>query len=187
MTGFGRTGKMFAVEHWDVTPDIMTMSKGIVSGYLPFGAVAISDEILNTLRGQFFAIGSTECGNPICCAVASKVLDIYREEHIVEHGTEVGKQVRERLEREFLPLPHVGSVSGLGLMLGLDIVVDKKTKAIPGPEVTNLVIRRALEQGLYLRMVGNKIGFSPPLVITQEEANEALDRLYPIVAELKLS
>jgi len=187
MTGFGRTGKMFAVEHWDVTPDIMTMSKGIVSGYLPFGAVAISDEILNTLRGQFFAPGSTECGNPICCAVASKVLDIYREEHIVEHGAEVGKQVRERLEREFLPLPHVGSVSGLGLMLGLDIVVDKKTKAIPGPEVTNLVIRRALEQGLYLRMVGNRIGFSPPLVITQEETNEALDRLYPIVAELKLS
>lgn len=80
MTGFGRTGKMFGVEHWNVTPDIMTMSEAIVGAYLPFGAVAISDEIWNTLKGQPFAIGSSESGNPICCAVASKVLDIYREE-----------------------------------------------------------------------------------------------------------
>ncbi len=187
MTGFGRTGKMFAVEHWNVTPDIMTMSKAIVSGYLPFGAVAISDDIWNTLKGQFFAPGSSESGNPICCAVASKVLDIYREEHIIEHAAEVGKHVRERLEREFLPLPHIGSLSGLGLMLGLDIVVDKKTKATPGLEKTNLIWRRGFEQGLYLRVMGGRLCFSPPLVITQEEADEALDRLYPILAELKLS
>lgn len=186
MTGFGRTGKMWGVEHWNVVPDIMTMSKGIVSGYLPFGAVAISDDIWNTLKGQFFAPGSSESGNPICCAVASKVLDIYREEHIVEHAAEVGKHIRERLEKEFLPLPHIGSLSGLGLMLGLDIVVDKKTKASPGPEVTNLIVRRGLEQGLYLRVFGNRPCISPPLVITQDEADEALDRLYPILAELKL-
>jgi len=149
--------------------------------------VAISDDIWNTLKGQFFAPGSSESGNPICCAVASKVLDIYREEHIVEHTAEVGKHVRERLEREFLPLPHIGSLSGLGLMLGLDIVVDKKTKATPGLEETNLIRRRGFEQGLYLRVMGSRLCFSPPLVITQEEADEALDRLYPILAELKSS
>ena len=187
MTGFGRTGKMWGVEHWNVVPDIMTMSKGIVSGYLPFGAVAISDDIWDTLKGQFFAPGSSESGNPICCAVASKVLDIYREEHIIEHAAEVGKHIRERLEKEFLPLPHIGSLSGLGLMLGLDIVVDKKTKATPGLEETNLIRRRGFEQGLYLRVMGGRLCFSPPLVITQEEADEALDRLYPILAELKLS
>jgi adenosylmethionine-8-amino-7-oxononanoate aminotransferase len=187
MTGFGRTGKMFAVEHWNVTPDIMTMSKAIVSAYLPFGAVAVSDDIWNTLKGQFFAPGSSESGNPICCAVASKVLDVMREEHIVEHAAEVGKHVRERLEREFLPLPHVGSLSGLGLMLGLDYVVDKATKAVPGPEVAAEIQRRGFEQGLYLRVLGNRLCFSPPLVITQQEADEALNRLYPIMAELKLS
>ena len=149
--------------------------------------MAISDNIWNTLKGQFFAPGSSESGNPICCAVASKVLDIYREEHIIEHAAEVGKHIRERLEKEFLPLPHIGSLSGLGLMLGLDIVVDKKTKATPGPEVTILIVRRGLEQGLYLRVFGNRQCISPPLVITQEEADEALDRLYPILAELKLS
>jgi len=187
MTGFGRTGKMFAVEHWNVVPDIMTLSKAITSGYLPLGAVAVSDEIFNTLRGQYLAPGSSESGNPICCAVASKVLDIYREEHIVEHAAEMGKYAGERLEKEFLPLPHIGSLSGLGLMLGLDIVVDKKTKAIPGPEVTSLIQRHGLEQGLYLRVMGNRLLFGPPLVISQEEIDEALDRLYPVVAELKLS
>jgi len=187
MTGFGRTGKMWGVDHWNVVPDIMTMSKAIVSAYLPFGAVAISDEIFNTLRGKFFGIGSSESGNPICCAVASKVLDVMREEHIVEHAAEMGKYARERLEKEFLPLPHVGSLSGLGLMLGLDIVVDKETKAAPGPEVSSLIQRRTLEQGLYLRVLSNRPCFSPPLVITKEEIDEALDKLYPVFAELKLS
>lgn len=187
MTGFGRTGKMWGIDNWNVVPDIMTMSKGIVSGYLPFGAVAISDEIWGTLKGQFFTLGSSESGNPICCAVASKVLDIYREEHIVEHAAEVGKYIRERLEKQFLPLPHIGSVSGLGLMLGMDIVVDKETKAIISPEVASLIQRRGLEQGLFLRVFGNRQCISPPLVITQEEADEALDKLYPIFAELKLS
>ena len=178
---------MWGLENWNVTPDIMTMSKAIVSGYLPFGAVAVSDDVWNTLKGQLFPPGSSESGNPVCCAVASKVLDIYKEEHIVEHAAEVGKHVRERLEKEFLPLPHIGSISGLGLMLGLEIVVDKKTKAIPGPEIVNQIQRRGFEQGLYLRVFRNRQCISPPLVITQEEADEALDRLYPILAELKLS
>jgi len=187
MTGFGRTGKMFAVEHWNVVPDIMTLSKAITSGYLPLGVVAVSDEVFNTLKGQYLAPGSSESGNPICCAVASKVLDIYKEEHIVEHAAEIGKYARARLEKEFLPLPHIGSLSGLGLMLGLDIVVDKKTKAIPAPEVTNLIQRRGLEHGLYLRVMGNRLCFGPPLVISREDVDEALDRLYPVLAELQLN
>jgi len=187
MTGFGRTGKMWGLDNWNIVPDIMTMSKAIVGAYLPFGAVAVSDEIFNTLRGHYLGVGSSESGNPVCCAVASKVLDVMREEHIVEHAAEVGMHVRQRLEKEFLPLPHVGSLSGLGLMLGLDYVVDKETKAVPGPDVAMEIQRRGLERGLYLRVLGNRLCFGPPLVITQEEADEALDRLYPIMAELKLS
>ena len=187
MTGFCRTGKMFAVEHWDVIPDIMTLSKGIVSAYLPFAAVAVSDEIFNTLRGQYFAPGSSESGNPICCAIASKVLDIYQEEHIAEHAAEIGEHVRVRMEKEFLSLPHIGSLSSLGLMLGLDIVVDKKTTALPNPEVVNMIQRGGLEHGLYLRVLGNRVCFGPPLVITKEEVDEALDRLHSLLASLKLS
>jgi len=187
MTGFGRTGKMWGLENWNVVPDIMTLSKGIVSAYLPFGAVAVSDEVWNTLKGQLFAPGSSESGNPVCCAVASKVLDIYKEEHIVEHAEEMGKYIKDRLDREFLPLPHIGSIGGLGMMLGMEIVVDKETKAIPGPELANQIQRRALERGLYLRVFGNRQCISPPLVITKKETDEALDRLYSIYAELKLS
>lgn len=187
MTGFGRTGKMFAVDHWDVIPDIMTMSKGITSAYLPFGAVAISEDIFNALEGQYFAPGSSESGNPICCAVASKCLDIYIEERIPQRVASLSKHVNERLEREFLSLPHVDGLSGLGLMLGLDLVVDKETKAKPGPELTELLQERGLEEGIYLRVLGNRPCIGPPLVISQKEIDIALDRLYTILADLKLN
>ena len=187
MTGFGRTGKMWALENWNVVPDIMTMSKAIVAAYLPFGAVAVSQEIFDALRGQHLNVGSSETGNPICCAVASKVLDVMKEEHIVEHAAEMGKYAKEQMEKRFLPLSHIGSVSGLGLMLGMDIVVDKKAKATPAPGTDEQLMRRALEQGLYARVMQNRFCFAPPLVITKEEIDEALDKLYPVLAELKLS
>jgi adenosylmethionine-8-amino-7-oxononanoate aminotransferase len=132
-------------------------------------------------------VGSSESGNPICCAVASKVLDVMREERIVEHAAEMGKYAKEEMEKRFLPLPHIGSVSGLGLMLGMDIVVDKKTKATPAPGTDEQLMRRALEQGLYARVMQNRFCFAPPLVIAKEEIDEALDKLYPVLAELKLS
>jgi len=186
MTGFGRTGKMWALEHWGVKPDLMTMSKGIVSGYIPFGAVAMSEDIFNTLKGQFLPIGSTESGNPICCAIASKVLDIYRDEHIVENAAAVGKHIMERYEKEFLPLPHVGALTGMGLMTGMHIVVDKKTRTPAGPEVAEQVLKRGAEVGLLLRMTAGSLQFTPPLTIKKEEADDVLDKLYPIIAELKL-
>ncbi|MFC1938007.1 aspartate aminotransferase family protein, partial [Chloroflexota bacterium] len=186
MTGFGRTGKMWGIDHGGVKPDIMAMSKGIVAGYLPFGAVAVSTEVFNTLRGQYFAVGSTESGNPVCCAVASSVLDIYHKENIVEHADAMGKYFRERLEKDFLPLPHVGSLSGFGLMIGIDIVVDKETKEMASQEVASAILQRGFENGLYMRITTNRLGLSPPLTITREEIDESLKRLYPIIAELKL-
>ena len=186
MTGFCRTGKMFGIEHWDVIPDIMTMSKGITSAYLPFGAVAISEKIFQTLNGQFFAVGSSESGNPICCAIASKCLAIYKEEKIAEHVTAVGHHLWERLEKDFLPLPHVGSISGLGLQVGLDIVVDKETKTIPGPDFPDLLQQRGIEEGLYLRVLTNRLCIGPPLIITEKEIDEALDRLYDLLTKVKV-
>ena len=95
-------------------------------------------------------------------------------------------QVNKEIE-EFLPLPHVGHLGGLGMMLGLELVVDKETKAARDPDETLKVIQgRAFKEGLYLRVMANRLCFSPPLIITEEEADKAIDRLYPIVAELKL-
>jgi adenosylmethionine-8-amino-7-oxononanoate aminotransferase len=185
MTGFARTGKMFAVEHWNMIPDMMAMSKGIVGGYLPFGALAMTGEVLEGLSGHFFPGGSTHSGNPVCCAVASKCIDIYVNERIPEHVAEVGKQAKSRLEKEFLPLPHVGKIDGLGLMLGIEIVTDKDTKGIPKPGTNDLIQSRGKEKGAYFRVMNNKLCYSPPCTITQEESDRGLDIVYSVLSQLK--
>ncbi len=185
MTGFARTGKMFAIEHWNVVPDMMCMSKGIVAGYLPFGALAMSGEIFNALSGQFFPPGSTESGNPICCAVGNKCVDIYVKERIPEHVAHVGKLARERMEKEFLSLPYVGAVDGLGLMLAMEIVTDKETKGMPNPKLAQIIQTRGVEKGALLRIVANRPGYSPPCTITGEESERGLDILYSVLSELK--
>jgi len=185
MTGFARTGKMFAIEHWNVVPDMLCMSKGIVTGYLPFGALAVSGEIFDTLAGQFFPVGSTESGNPVCCAIGIKCIDIYQKERIVDHVAKVGAKARARLEKEFMALPHIGTVDGLGLMLSLEIVTDKETKGRPNPKLADKIQRLGVEKGALLRIVSNRPGFSPPLTITQEECDRGLDILYSVLASLK--
>ncbi len=185
MTGFARTGKMFAVEHWNVVPDMMCLSKGIVAGYLPFGALAISGEIFHALSGQFFPLGSTESGNPVCCAIAIKCIDIYVKERIPEHVANVGQRARRRMENEFLSLPHVGTVDGLGLMLAVEVVTDKETKGVPNPRITDIIQRRGVEKGALLRVAGNRLGYSPPCTITEEESDRGLDVLYSVLSELK--
>ncbi len=194
MTGFGRTGKMFAMEHWGVKPDIMTIAKGITSAYVPFGAVAFNDEIWETLKGKSF-VSYTYGGHPVCAAAAVKTMEIYIRDKIVENAAKVGKYALERLRRDFEPLPCVGGVNGLGLMLGIEVVADKATKKPFDPKL-NVMQRlqdRALEKGLFLRMSdirgtpSDRIVFAPPLVITTQEVDKALDILYPIVADLKPS
>lgn len=192
MTGFGRTGKMFAVEHWGIKPDIMTMAKGIATAYLPFGAVAFNDEIYEGLKGTSFA-GFTYSGHPVCAAAAVKTMEIYIRDKVVENAAMVGKYALERLNAEFSPLPCVGPVGGLGLMLGMEILADKSTKRAFDPTLNILpqVQKQALEAGLFLRITttdtcpGDRICFCPPLIINKKEVDRALDILYPIVSNLK--
>ena len=191
MTGFGRTGKMFAIEHWGVKPDVITMAKGITSAYLPFGAVAFSDEIWETLKGRNF-ISYTYAGHPVCAAAAVKTMEIYLRDKVVENAAKVGKYALERLKRDFEPLPCVGEVSGLGLMLGIEIVADKATKR-PFDRKLNIMQQvhdEGLEKGLYVRVsdIGSgpadRINFCPPLIITAEEIDKMIGILYSIVANL---
>lgn len=188
MSGFGRTGKMFAVENWGITPDIMTMAKGITSGYIPFGAVAIREEIYQELRSREtpFFHGFTYSGHPVGAAAAIKDMELIIGEKMADNAARMGQYALERLREEFLPLPCVGSVNGLGLMIGMEYVEDKKTKSIPGNmvEVSRKIQQRALQAGIFMRVFGNRITISPPLIIQKREMDKILSVLKPIVADL---
>jgi len=191
MSGFGRTGKMFAIEHWGVKPDIMTMAKGITSAYLPFGAIAFSTDIWETLQGSNF-ITYTYSGHPVCAAASIKTLEIYKRDKVVENAARVGKYALERLKQVLGPLPCVGDISGLGLFIGIEIVADKATKRPFDRKlkIMDQLHERALEKGLCIRICdigatpGDRAAFCPPLVITTEEVDKAIDILYPVVASL---
>jgi putrescine aminotransferase len=188
MSGFGRTGKLFAVENWEVIPDIMTMAKGITSGYIPFGAVAIRDEIYQELQSRQapFLHGFTYSGHPVAAAAAIKDMEIIVGEKLADNAARMGRYALQRLQEEFLPLPFVGDVNGLGLMIGIEYVEDKKTKAIPKKvwEISQKIQERALQEGLFLRVYGNRVTLSPPLIINQGQMDKILTILKPILADI---
>ncbi len=188
MTGFCRTGKMFCLNHWDVVPDIMIIAKAFTSAYMPLGAVAFSEKIWRGIEGREFRPGYSSGGNPICCACAMAAIDAYLKDKVAKNAERVGKHIIERLEAEFMPLPCVGTYSGLGLMIGLEIVADKITKAMFDPPLGPIksLIHKALEKGLYTHEMGyNRITICPPCVITLAEADKILDILLPLVAGIK--
>lgn len=189
MTGFCRTGKMFAIEHWNVEPDMMAMSKGITGALIPMAALSISDEIWKTLEGEFFEHGHTYSAHPVSCAAAKACLDIYINKNIAKHVEEVGKYARKRLESQFLPLPNVSDISGMGLLLSIGIVADKETNADYPKELNILgkLKKEHLDAGLLNRFYSfrPRAYFAPPLIITKEQIDEALDLMYPIIAGLK--
>ena len=189
MSGFARTGKMFAIEHYGVTPDMMTMAKGITSAYLPLGAVAFNDEIFETLKGKLFVHGVTYSGHPIPSAASVAALKLYREQHVVENAATVGGHIKKRLDKEFLPLPCVGNVGGgKGMFHAIELVNDKDSRAIPPPEVRTTLWRNMLDNGLFGRITGtygNRLFISPPCTMTIPEADKTLDALLPLVAALR--
>ncbi len=190
MTGFARTGKMFASEHWNIRPDIMTMAKGITGSVIPFAAVAFTDEVYSAFKGKLFAHGFTYTGHPIGCAAAIAAIDYYAKENLVEHAAELGKHIKERLENEFFPLPCVGVVEGRGLFQAIELVNNKETKQPLHREARDELWRKLFEYGLFTRLVGprgNRLQICPPCIITLEEVDKALDILKPIIADLKPS
>jgi len=192
MTGFCRTGRMFAVEHWGVTPDLMTMAKGITSAYFPVGALAFSDRIFEGMRGHVEE-GHTYSGHPVGMAVALAALDIYKREKTAEHVARVGEYLMERLRTELSPLPCVGDISGLGFMGAIDIVADKETKRPfdPSFRVMERIKTRALAKGLLMRVatidqgIGDRAVWSPPLILTRKEVDCAVDILKSVLADLE--
>jgi taurine--2-oxoglutarate transaminase len=185
MAGFGRTGRWFACENWDVVPDILTVAKGINSGYVPLGAMVISGTIADWVRSKPFAGGLTYSGHPLACASAVASIEAFREEGIVENSAAHGDYLRDALAGLQNRHPSIGDVRGLGLFWGLELVRNRETREplVPfnaGGEaaapVTQLT-KAALDRGLYLFVHWNVVVICPPLNITREELDEGLSVL----------
>ncbi len=169
-TGFGRTGKMFAAEHWGVEPDIICMAKGIASG-MPLGAIVAKSEIMSWPPG---AHASTFGGNPVSCAAALATLDLL-EGGLVEMSARSGAYLKSRLREIAERYPVMGDVRGKGLMVGVEFVKDQENKE-PWPELRDAIVQKAFEQGLLILGCGhNSLRFIPALNISEELLDEGIN------------
>jgi hypothetical protein len=192
MTGFGRTGRWFGLDHWGVRPDMLVAAKGVTSGYWPFGFVAASDEIHRTVTGAGgFVHGFTYSHDPVGAAVAGEVLRILVSESLVEASAAKGDRLRVLLQGRLGENAHVGEIRGRGLMVGLELVADRSTRA-PFPRaarVTEAVVRAARERGLLVYsgtgnangVDGDTILLGPPFVITEPEIERVVEILGEVV------
>jgi 4-aminobutyrate aminotransferase/(S)-3-amino-2-methylpropionate transaminase len=181
-TGMGRTGRMWAVEHVGVEPDLLVVGKSLAAG-LPLSAVVGRAEVVDAV--QEAGIGGTYVGNPLSCAAALAVFDVFEEERLVERAARLGVRLRERFRSLADTCALVGEVRGLGAMVALELVSDRHHKT-PAPSHTQFALRRAMERGvLALRagVYGNVIRVLVPFVIRDEELEEALDVLEASVRE----
>ena len=178
--GFGRTGRWFGIEHFGVQPDMMTMAKGISSGYVPLGAVGCTNEVIDPV--DTFEHLHTYANHPVACAAALKNIEILKQEGLIERSAEIGHYFLESL-KSLEDHPIVGEVRGTGLWLGLDFTVDKKTReTFPIDRLWSLV-NRAMSKGLIIKLMGQALELAPPLVIDKSEIDEGVKILHACVAE----
>jgi len=185
MAGFGRTGKWFAVDNWNVVPDILTVAKGINSGYVPLGAMIVRQPIADWVRDKYFAGGLTYSGHPLACASAVASIETFREEGIVEHAAGLGPEFERRLRDLQGRHPSIGDVRGLGCFWGIELVRDRETREplVPfnatGEDFAPVarLAKTALDGGLYLMTHWNVVMICPPLNITTDELDEGFSIL----------
>jgi 4-aminobutyrate aminotransferase-like enzyme len=174
-TGIGRTGRMFASEHWGLTPDMVTLAKG-VGGGLPLAAILATDEVAKAMEpGDHF---STFGGNPVCCAAGNAALDVVRKERLVQNSANRGRQLLKLLAESKDAHPQVGEVRGKGLMVGVELVSDSKKS--PAHKETAMIKSEMLKRGYMVGLGGihrNVLRIQPPLVITSEEIDKAAEAL----------
>lgn len=185
MSGFGRTGRWFAMDHWDVVPDIMTMAKGITCAYVPLGATVVRKHIGDRFKEQFFGHGATYAGHALACATAVRVIQIYQEDNLIENCEKMGKYLLEKAMELKEKHPCIGDVRGLGLFVGLELVKNRKTreaimpiaaKILPGPNPKLEVAKKLGELGMIAMTAnpGNVIAMAPPLIVTKDEIDEGV-------------
>lgn len=180
--GFGRTGKMFATEHFDVQPDIMTMAKGITSGYVPLGAAGATDEVMQPIEvlNHLHTYGN----HPVPCAAGLKTIEILQRDNLVENADELGRYFLEGLQ-DLVHHPIVGEVRGVGMWTAIDFTADKSTRApLPAERLVNMSAR-AGRKGLIIKLAPMKMAFefAPPLIIKKDEIDAALKILDECIGE----
>ena len=182
ITGFGRTGRWFGLEHWNVQADLMIFAKGVTSGYLPLSGVMLTRRVHDVLRSVkgMLAHGFTYSGHPTACSVGLRNLQILEEERLVERAAELGAYLQKKLQA-LRELEIVGDVRGLGLVAGVELVSDKATKQ--SFDVAEGAARRvwleALEHGVIVRPIaGDVIAISPPFVISEQQIDRIVEVLH---------
>jgi taurine--2-oxoglutarate transaminase len=180
MSGFGRTGRWLAIDHWDARPDLITFAKGVNSGYVPLGGVIIADAIAETFADRPYPGGLTYSGHPLACAAAVATITAMREEGIVDNADRIGREVlgpglRELAERH----PVIGEVRGMGVFWALDLVTDRKTKEPLAPyggtsPAMSELVRACLDGGLLPFTNYHRLHVVPPCTVTDDEAAEGL-------------
>ena len=180
MSGFGRTGKMFAIDHWNIVPDIMTMAKGLTSAYVQLGAVGMRRPIAEFFRDKVFSGGLTYNSHPLACAAALATLDVYEQDGLIERAARMGAVMTARLEDLAKRHPSVGAVRSIGLFGIVELVRDRKTMAPMAPYNGTSAEMKALsaffrENGLYTFVRWNTFFTNPPLTISQAELDEGFD------------
>ena len=182
MSGFGRTGKWFAVDHHAVIPDMIATAKGITAGYLPLGALIVSDKIASYFDAKILWLGLTYSAHPVCCAAGSAVLKIYEDEDLINHANQMGQYIEKRMEALKKKHPSIGDFRNTGLLGCIELVKNKKTKEPMAPfnakaddmAIMNKVAAKLKDLGMYTFVRWNYIFIAPPLCITEEQVDEGL-------------
>jgi adenosylmethionine-8-amino-7-oxononanoate aminotransferase len=186
ITGFGRTGKWFALEHWNVQPDVVSFAKGVTSGYLPLGGIMVSRQIQNAINeaplDMKFMHAATYSGHPVCCAVGVANLAIFEREGLVERTAKIGPWFQDQLRQQLGPLPGVGQVRGLGLMAAVEMVDPTATGSAfyeNAAARAGRIVARCAQNGMLPRRLNNTIVMAPPLISTEQQ----LSRLIEVLGE----
>jgi len=182
LTGIGRTGRWFALDNWDVIPDIICVDGSLSSG-LPLGATVARADVMDWEPGSHIsALG----GNPLACASALAVLEVIREEHLLENAMKQGRYVLRRLQEFVEKYPILGEARGKGLLIGLEVVEDKETKA-PNPEGARQIALKSWRRGVLCQTSGmSTISFCPPLTISQPLIDAGLEVVEAAIHEVAI-
>ena len=174
MSGFGRTGEWFAVNHWNVVPDIITMAKGLTSSYLPLGAVAVSEPIAQHFEDKYLYMGLTYFGHPMSCAAGVAAINVYKEDHLIENAKTVGKVLGEELEQIKQRHISVGDVRHIGLFSLLELVKDRSTREPMDVATMNAIRSQLFADRLTTFISQSWVFVCPPLCITVDELRAGL-------------
>jgi len=183
MSGFGRTGKWFAIEHHHVVPDMICIAKGLTSGYLPLGGIIVSDEIAHHFDTTPLPLGLTYSAHAVSCAAAKAVMNIYETDGLFENALKIGSYIEQRIETMKDNHPSIGDFRNTGLLGCIELVKNRENKepitpwnALPDKmEITNKIAAKIRELGMFTFVRWNFIFICPPLIITEEQIDEGLD------------